>query len=90
MTNIGVLSSTYFANRSVAELRCCSQHLKPIVSIPERVVTQREASFIPVRNGAFQNNNKSCLPITTSNRFKVLAEEEEEDHEKRLIGKSIV
>lgn len=50
-----------------------------------------EAAFTPVRNGyKAANKPKSFLPITTSNRFSILAEEEEEEHETRLIGDSIV
>ncbi|KAK3880764.1 hypothetical protein Pcinc_014745 [Petrolisthes cinctipes] len=46
------------------------------------------APFTSVRNGATPTN-KSFLPIATYNRFAVLAEEEEEAHETRLIGDSI-
>ena len=61
------------------------------VSVPKRVyLTQQETPFTLVRNGVQRNNNESCLPITTCNRFKILVEDEEEDHETRLIGDSIV
>ena len=49
-----------------------------------------EEPFTQVRNGARPITNRSFLPISTYNRFAVLLEEEEEDHETRLIGDSIV
>ena len=52
--------------------------------------TQQEVPFTQVKNGARPVNKKQFLPITMHNRFKILAEEEEDDHETRLIGDSIV
>ena len=46
-------------------------------------------AFKVVRNGS-RPTNKAFLPITTHNRFAVLAEEKEEAFETRLIGDSIV
>ena len=46
--------------------------------------------FTSVRRVDCQNNNKQFLLIATCNRLNVLAEKEEEDHEKRLLSDSIV
>ena len=50
---------------------------------------QNTTSFTAVRNGA-RPTTKSFLPISTHNSFAVLAEEEEEQYESRLIGDSII
>ena len=50
------------------------------VSLPERVIRE-EVPFIPVGNGARRTNNKSFILIPTYNSVKILAEDEEEDHE---------
>ena len=47
------------------------------------------AAFTPVRNGR-RPATKAFLPIQTFNRFAILAEEEEEASETRLIGDFIV
>ena len=44
----------------------------------------------PVRNGVRWTNNKLFLSIRSYNRFKILAEDREEDYEPRFIGDSIV
>ena len=41
------------------------------VSLPECVIPGK-VSFIQVRNGARRTNNKSFLPLTTYNSFKIL------------------
>ena len=45
--------------------------------------------FQPVRNGATRKT-RTVLPITTYNSFQVLATEEEDSHEVRMVGDSII
>ena len=49
----------------------------------------QDTPFTEVKNGG-RPKTKSFLPISTYNSFAVLAEEEEEIHEARIIGDSIV
>ena len=56
---------------------------------PPHPLDSGTAAFTPVRNGR-RPATKAFLPIQTFNRFAILAEEEEEAFETRLIGDSIV
>ncbi|XP_063857228.1 uncharacterized protein LOC135098765 [Scylla paramamosain] len=49
-----------------------------------------ESPFILVKNRATTTNVKNFLPISTHNRYQILAEEEEDAQETRLVGDSIV
>lgn len=49
----------------------------------------QDSSFHQVRNGAKQTT-RTILPITTYNKFQILAEAVEEPHDVRLIGDSII
>ncbi|MPC53932.1 hypothetical protein E2C01_047835 [Portunus trituberculatus] len=57
-------------------------------SRPHAVPAQTPFTF--VRNRATTTNVKKFLPISTYNRHQVIAEEEEDAQETRLIGNSIV
>ena len=83
--NLGILPPTDQSTNHTA----IAATKKDIVSLLKRVL-QGEVPFIPVGNGARRTNNKSFLSITTYNNFKILTEEEEENHETRIIGDSIV
>ena len=59
------------------------------VSLSEFII-QGKVPFIPVKIGVRRTINKSVLPITTYNSVKIMTEDDEEDHELRIIADSII
>ena len=57
------------------------QHDAP--NLPERII-QSEVPFTPVRNGAWQINKKSFLPISTYNSFKRRRREPWDENHRRF------
>lgn len=55
-----------------------------------RVSPPQVSGFTPVRNGARPMQKRSHLHVTTSNRFEILVEMEDEPEETRLVGDSIL
>ncbi|ORD93318.1 hypothetical protein ECANGB1_208 [Enterospora canceri] len=88
--NVGILPPLSPSTEQATSYAAVAARQNDAPSLPERVI-QGEVPFTPVRNGARQINKKSFLPVSTYNSFKILMkEEEEEDHETRIIGDSIV
>ena len=50
----------------------------------------REDNFMPVRNGARPSPPPKMLGVTTFNRYQILSETIEDEHETRLIGDSMI
>ena len=63
---------------------------QPTASVSTESNSAPEIPFTPVRNGARPRCIKNFLPVTTSNRFQLFSNEEEETSEVRIIGDSIV
>jgi len=64
--------------------------VEPPNSSPASSSSTPEGDFIPVRNGVRPSPPKTMLGITTFNRYQILSDTIEEEHETRLIGDSMI
>ena len=74
---------------SVPSPRRMLENTNQTASSPSLPTNASPQEFVPVRNGV-QPRKRKILPVTTYNKFQILADREEDTNEVRLVGDSMV